>query len=35
MLTRDLVVYGTLIRQQFVNDVNSDATDTFAARYGL
>jgi azobenzene reductase len=35
MLTRDLVIYGTLLRQQFVNDVSNDAPDTFAARYGL
>jgi FMN reductase len=34
MLTRDLVVYGGLVRQQFVGDVNGGATDTFAARYG-
>jgi FMN reductase len=33
MLARDLVVYGTVIRQQFLSDVaGSDAT-TFAAAY--
>ncbi|MBI3639855.1 MAG: NAD(P)H-dependent oxidoreductase [Thaumarchaeota archaeon] len=33
MLTRDLVVYGNLIRQQFVTDIDSDLSDTFAAHY--
>ena len=33
MLARDLVVYGTLIREQFLRDMNSDAPDTFVARY--
>jgi NAD(P)H-dependent FMN reductase len=33
MLARDLVIYGTLIRQQFVMDLNSDSTNTFASRY--
>jgi len=33
MLARDLVVYGNLIRQQFVSDVKSDLSNTFAARY--
>jgi len=33
MLTRDLVVYGTLMRQQFVMDLNGDSTNTFASRY--
>jgi azobenzene reductase len=33
MLARDLVVYGNLIRQQFVRDLNSDSTNTFASRY--
>ena len=33
MLARDLVVYGNLIRQQFVSDVNSDLPNTFAAHY--
>jgi NAD(P)H-dependent FMN reductase len=33
MLARDLVTYGSLIREQFLNDLGSDAPDTFAARY--
>lgn len=33
MLARDLVVYGDLIRQQFVSDVKSDLSNTFAAHY--
>ncbi len=33
MLARDLVVYGSLIRQQFVMDLNSDSTNTFVSRY--
>ena len=33
MLARDLVVYGNLIRQQFVTDLTSDHSNTFAARY--
>ena len=33
MLARDLVVYGNLIRQQFVTDLTSDHFNTFAARY--
>ena len=33
MLSRDLVVYGNLIRQQFVTDLTSDHSNTFAARY--
>jgi FMN reductase len=33
MLARDLVVYGTLIREQFLRDLETDAPDTFAARY--
>jgi FMN reductase len=33
MLARDLVVYGTLIRQQFVSDFNGNSTNTFASRY--
>lgn len=33
MLARDTVVYGTLIREQFRRDLESDALDTFAARY--
>ena len=34
MLARDLVVYGDLIRQQFVRDLTSTHTNTFASRYG-
>lgn len=34
MLARDLVVYGRLIRQQFVMDLNGDSVNTFASRYG-
>jgi NAD(P)H-dependent FMN reductase len=33
MLTRDLVAYGTLIRQQFLSDLDNKEPDTFAARY--
>ena len=33
ILARDLVVYGKLIREQFLRDVNSEISDTFAARY--
>jgi FMN reductase len=33
MLARDLVVYGNLLRQQFVTDLDSDLGNTFAARY--
>jgi FMN reductase len=33
MLARDLVVYGNIIRQQFVTDMNGKDADTFAARY--
>src|ERR1051325_285274 len=33
MLARDTVVYGTLIREQFRRDLESDVVDTFAARY--
>ena len=33
MLARDLVVYGNLIRQQFVIDMKENFPDTFAARY--
>ena len=32
MLARDLVVYGSLLRQQFVRDLD-DSTNTFASRY--
>ena len=34
MLARDLVVYGDIIRQQFVKDLNNDSANTFASRYG-
>lgn len=33
ILARDIVVYGGLITEQFRRDVQSDAPDTFAARY--
>ena len=33
MLARDLVAYGTAIRQQFLADLASNEPDTFAARY--
>jgi FMN reductase len=33
MLARDLVVYGKLIRGQFLQDLSSDVIDTFVARY--
>jgi NAD(P)H-dependent FMN reductase len=33
MLARDLVVYGKLIRQQFMSDVTGDLSNTFAAHY--
>jgi NAD(P)H-dependent FMN reductase len=33
MLARDLVVYGKLIREQFVSDVAGDLSNTFAAHY--
>jgi len=33
MLARDLVVYGTIIREQFLRDLEGDAPDTFVARY--
>jgi len=33
MLSRDLVVYGALIRGQFQADLAEGATETFAARY--
>ena len=35
MLARDLIVYGELIRKQFVQDLSSKESDTFAARYRL
>ena len=33
MMSRDLVVYGVLMRQQFLKDLGSDEQNTFAARY--
>ncbi len=33
MLARDLVVYGKVIREQFLEDLSSNETDTFVARY--
>jgi FMN reductase len=33
MMSRDLVVYGSLVRGQFVSDLASAESDTFAARY--
>src|SRR5687767_4498701 len=33
MMSRDLVVYGRLIRDQFTRDVGSSEQDTFAAHY--
>ncbi len=33
MLARDLVVYGVLLREQFVRDVQGGVADSFAARY--
>ena len=34
MLARDLVVYGSLIRGQFLQDIiEDDLSDTFAVRY--
>lgn len=33
MLSRDLVVYGGLLREQFAKDLGSEETDTFAVRY--
>jgi NAD(P)H-dependent FMN reductase len=35
ILARDLVIYGKLIRGQFLQDITSDIADTFAARYKL
>lgn len=35
MLARDLIVYGKLIREQFLQDLSSKESDTFAARYRL
>lgn len=33
MMSRDLVVYGNLLRGQFVRDLGNGEADTFAARY--
>jgi FMN reductase len=33
ILARDLVVYGKLIREQFLQDISSGVSNTFAARY--
>src|ERR671931_2507571 len=33
MLARDLIIYGKLIRDQFVRDLSEQYVDTFAARY--
>jgi NAD(P)H-dependent FMN reductase len=33
MLARDLIVYGKLIRGQFLQDLSGKESDTFAARY--
>jgi FMN reductase len=33
MMSRDLVVYGRLLRGQFAGDLQSSEPDTFAARY--
>jgi NAD(P)H-dependent FMN reductase len=33
MLARDLIVYGKLIRAQFLQDLSGKESDTFAARY--
>jgi NAD(P)H-dependent FMN reductase len=33
MMARDLVVYGKLVRDQFVQDLGSSEPDTFAAHY--
>jgi FMN reductase len=33
MMGRDVVVYGSLLREQFVADLHTDDPDTFAARY--
>jgi NAD(P)H-dependent FMN reductase len=33
MMARDLVVYGKLVRDQFVRDLGSSEPDTFAAHY--
>jgi FMN reductase len=33
MLARDLVIYGRLLREQFVRDIEGGVADSFAARY--
>jgi NAD(P)H-dependent FMN reductase len=33
MTARDLSIYGALLRDQFIQDIEGDAADTFAARY--
>ncbi len=33
MLTHDLIIYGRLIRKQFLQDVSSNIPNTFAARF--
>jgi FMN reductase len=33
IFARDLVVYGKLIREQFLRDISSGVSNTFAARY--
>jgi FMN reductase len=33
MMSRDLVVYGRLVRDQFMRDFGSNEPDTFAAHY--
>lgn len=33
MLARDLSVYGKLIREQFITDLNATNSDTFASNY--
>jgi NAD(P)H-dependent FMN reductase len=35
ILARDLIIYGELIRKQFLQDLSSKESDTFAARYRL
>jgi FMN reductase len=35
ILARDLVVYGKLIREQFLQDISSRVSNTFASRYRL
>jgi FMN reductase len=34
MLARDLLVYGTMLREQFHRDLSAGEANTFAARYG-